>query len=178
MAANGWLPLLEPLLGLIRYMPAPAFSPRCDHIFGHGGELPKCCMIFVFRHPLFNTLMIMDAGQVRARENCWSRPHQGGRGLRVSPRCGAFHRSPVCLMLKSDFNMRAPGICVIVAEWWRLTAGSAKRISLCPTLPAHDEIFVGDDRDWDLDRPADRFWLSLLIAPNLPLAIWMHLLFC
>ncbi|MFO7628434.1 MAG: ABC transporter permease subunit [Prochlorococcaceae cyanobacterium] len=51
--------LLEPLMGLIRYMPAPAFIPLLIIYFGLG-ELPKVLLIFIGTL-FFNTLMIMDA---------------------------------------------------------------------------------------------------------------------
>jgi NitT/TauT family transport system permease protein len=51
--------LTEPIIALVRYMPAPAFIPLLILYFGLG-ELPKILLIFIGTL-FFNTLMIMDA---------------------------------------------------------------------------------------------------------------------
>jgi len=51
--------LLEPLIGIVRYMPAPAFIPLLVIYLGLGEE-PKIALIFIGT-VFFNTLMIMDA---------------------------------------------------------------------------------------------------------------------
>jgi NitT/TauT family transport system permease protein len=51
--------LLEPLFGLVRYMPAPAFIPLLIIYMGIGEE-PKIALIFIGVF-FFNALMVMDA---------------------------------------------------------------------------------------------------------------------
>ena len=75
--------LLEPLIGLIRYMPAPAFIPLLIIYFGLG-ELPKVLLIFIGTL-FFNTLMIMDAVKL-CPPNCWNRRSPwAGAACRSSP---------------------------------------------------------------------------------------------
>jgi NitT/TauT family transport system permease protein len=72
--------LLEPLIGLIRYMPAPAFIPLLIIYFGLE-ELPKVLLIFIGT-VFFNTLMIMDAVKFVPRELVEMALTLGGRGFR------------------------------------------------------------------------------------------------
>ena len=51
--------LLEPIIGIVRYMPAPAFAPLLIVYLGVD-EAPKIALIFI-GVVFFNTLMIMDA---------------------------------------------------------------------------------------------------------------------
>ncbi|MFM7434407.1 MAG: ABC transporter permease, partial [Vulcanococcus sp.] len=76
--------LLEPLMGLIRYMPAPAFIPLLIIYFGLG-ELPKVLLIFIGT-VFFNTLMIMDAVKFVPHELIETARTLGGRGLPILTR--------------------------------------------------------------------------------------------
>ena len=51
--------LLEPIMGIVRYMPAPAFIPLLIIYMGLD-EAPKIALIFI-GVIFYNTLMIMDA---------------------------------------------------------------------------------------------------------------------
>ncbi len=72
---------LEPLMGLLRYMPAPAFIPLLIIYFGLG-ELPKVLLIFIGTL-FFNTLMIMDAVKFVPRELIETTRTLGGNGRQV-----------------------------------------------------------------------------------------------
>ena len=132
--------LLEPLLGLIRYMPAPAFIPLLIIYFGLG-ELPKVLLIFIGTL-FFNTLMIMDAVKFVPRELLESALTMGGRGLQVITKVVAPFIAPQVLDAYR-INMAAAWNLVIVAELVAANEGLGKRISLAQRFLRTDEIFVG-----------------------------------
>lgn len=132
--------LLEPLLGLIRYMPAPAFIPLLIIYFGLG-ELPKVLLIFIGTL-FFNTLMIMDAVKFVPSELLESALTMGGRGLQITTRVVAPFIAPQVLDAYR-INMAAAWNLVIVAELVAANEGLGKRISLAQRFLRTDEIFVG-----------------------------------
>ncbi|WP_311134014.1 MULTISPECIES: ABC transporter permease [Synechococcaceae] len=132
--------LLEPLLGLIRYMPAPAFIPLLIIYFGLG-ELPKVLLIFIGTL-FFNTLMIMDAVKFVPRELLESALTMGGRGLQIITKVVAPFIAPQVLDAYR-INMAAAWNLVIVAELVAANEGLGKRISLAQRFLRTDEIFVG-----------------------------------
>jgi len=132
--------LLEPLMGLIRYMPAPAFIPLLIIYFGLE-ELPKVLLIFIGTF-FFNTLMIMDAVKFVPRELVETALTLGGRGLPILTRVVAPFIAPQVLDTYR-INMASAWNLVIVAELVAATEGLGKRISLAQRFLRTDEIFMG-----------------------------------
>jgi len=132
--------LLEPLMGLIRYMPAPAFIPLLIIYFGLG-ELPKVLLIFIGT-VFFNTLMIMDAVKFVPRELIETALTLGGRGLPILTRVVTPYIAPQVLDAYR-INMASAWNLVIVAELVAATEGLGKRISLAQRFLRTDEIFLG-----------------------------------
>jgi len=131
---------LEPLMGLLRYMPAPAFIPLLIIYFGLG-ELPKVLLIFIGTL-FFNTLMIMDAVKFVPRELIETTRTLGGSGRQVLLRVITPCVAPQVLDALR-INMAAAWNLVIVAELVAANEGLGKRISLAQRFLRTDEIFVG-----------------------------------
>jgi len=132
--------LLEPLLALIRYMPAPAFIPLLIIYFGLG-ELPKILLIFIGTL-FFNTLMIMDAVKFVSHELIETALTLGGRRDQVLMRV----ITPCIIPQVIDayrINMASAWNLVIVAELVAATDGLGKRITLAQRFLRTDEIFLG-----------------------------------
>ncbi len=132
--------LLEPLVGLIRYMPAPAFIPLLIIYFGLG-ELPKILLIFIGTL-FFNTLMIMDAVKFVPRELVETALTLGGRSSQVLLRVITPCIAPQVIDAYR-INMAAAWNLVIVAELVAANEGLGKRISLAQRFLRTDEIFLG-----------------------------------
>ena len=132
--------LLEPLMGLIRYMPAPAFIPLLIIYFGLD-ELPKVLLIFIGTF-FFNTLMIMDAVKFVPSELVETARTLGGRTLPILTRVVAPFIAPQVLDAYR-INMASAWTLVIVAELVAATEGLGKRISLAQRFLRTDEIFMG-----------------------------------
>ncbi|MFM7634184.1 MAG: ABC transporter permease [Cyanobacteriota bacterium] len=132
--------LLEPLLGLIRYMPAPAFIPLLIIYFGLG-ELPKVLLIFIGTL-FFNTLMIMDAVKFVPHELIETALTLGGRQGQVLTRVITPCIAPQVLDAYR-INMAAAWNLVIVAELVAATEGLGKRISMAQRFLRTDDIFLG-----------------------------------
>lgn len=132
--------LLEPLIGLLRYMPAPAFIPLLIIYFGLG-ELPKVLLIFIGTL-FFNTLMIMDAVKFVPNELIETALTLGGRQPQVLIRVIAPYIAPQVIDAYR-INMASAWNLVIVAELVAATEGLGKRISLAQRFLRTDEIFLG-----------------------------------
>jgi NitT/TauT family transport system permease protein len=132
--------LLEPLMGLIRYMPAPAFIPLLIIYFGLG-ELPKVLLIFIGTL-FFNTLMIMDAVKFVPPELMETTLTLGGNRAQLLTRVIAPCIAPQVLDAYR-INMAAAWNLVIVAELVAANEGLGKRISLAQRFLRTDEIFLG-----------------------------------
>ncbi len=132
--------LLEPLMGLIRYMPAPAFIPLLIIYFGLG-ELPKILLIFIGTL-FFNTLMIMDAVKFVPRELVETALTLGGRTSQVLLRVITPCIAPQVIDAYR-INMAAAWNLVIVAELVAATERLGRRISLAQRFLRTDEIFLG-----------------------------------
>lgn len=132
--------LLEPLIGLLRYMPAPAFIPLLIIYFGLG-ELPKVLLIFIGTL-FFNTLMIMDAVKFVPNELIETALTLGGRQPQVLIRVIAPCIAPQVIDAYR-INMASAWNLVIVAELVAATEGLGKRISLAQRFLRTDEIFLG-----------------------------------
>ena len=132
--------LLEPLIGLIRYMPAPAFIPLLIIYFGLG-ELPKILLIFIGTL-FFNTLMVMDSVKFVPYELIETALTLGGRRTQLLVRVIAPCIAPQVIDA-FRINMAAAWNLVIVAELVAATEGLGKRISLAQRFLRTDEIFLG-----------------------------------
>jgi NitT/TauT family transport system permease protein len=132
--------LLEPIIGIVRYMPASAFIPLLILYFGLG-EPPKIILIFIGTL-FFNTLMIMDAVKFVPKELIETSYTLGGK------------RSQVLLQVIFPFilpniidacrvNMAASWNLVIVSELVAATEGLGRRISVAQRFLKTDEIFAG-----------------------------------
>ena len=132
--------LLEPLLALLRYMPAPAFIPLLIIYFGVG-ELPKVLLIFIGTL-FFNTLMIMDAVKFVPRELLETTLTLGGRKRDLLLRVITPYIAPQVLDA-FRINMAAAWNLVIVAELVAADSGLGKHITLAQRFLRTDQIFLG-----------------------------------
>ena len=132
--------VLEPLLALLRYMPAPAFIPLLIIYFGLG-ELPKVLLIFIGTL-FFNTLMIMDAVKFVPRELLETARTLGGSSRDLLLRVVLPFIAPQVIDALR-INMAAAWNLVIVAELVAAENGLGKRISLAQRFLRTDQIFLG-----------------------------------
>ena len=131
--------LLEPLMGLLRYMPAPAFIPLLIIYFGLG-ELPKVLLIFIGTL-FFNTLMIMDAVKFVPSQLLETTLTLGGRKRDLLRRVILPCIAPQVLDAYR-INMAAAWNLVIVAELVAAESGLGKRITLAQRFLRTDQIFL------------------------------------
>ena len=132
--------LVEPIIGIVRYMPAPAFIPLLVLNLGIG-ELPKIMLIFI-GVLFFNTLMVMDAVKFVPKEL-----------IETTFTLGGLRRSVVLQVIfpyvlpsiidAGRVNMAASWNLVIVAELVAATEGLGRRISVAQRYLKTDEIFAG-----------------------------------
>ncbi|MDX2212674.1 MAG: ABC transporter permease [Oculatellaceae cyanobacterium bins.114] len=132
--------LLEPIIGIIRYMPAPAFIPLLILYFGLG-EIPKILLIFIGTL-FFNTLMIMDAVKFVPKELIETTYTLGGKRWQVLLQVIYPFIYPN-IIDACRVNMAASWNLVIVAELVAATEGLGKRISIAQRFLRTDEIFAG-----------------------------------
>lgn len=132
--------LSEPLIGTLRYMPAPAFIPLLILYLGLD-EAPKITLIFIGTL-FFNTLMVMDAVRGVPKELIETTYTLGGRRAQVLLRV-------ICPFILPNVidtcrvNLAASWNLVIVSELVAATEGLGRRISLAQRFMKTDEIFVG-----------------------------------
>lgn len=132
--------LFEPILGIIRYMPAPAFIPLLILYFGLG-EPPKIYLIFIGTL-FFNTLMIMDAVKFVPKDLVETTYTLGGQRPQVLFQVIFPYILP-SIIDACRVNMAAAWNLVIVAELVAATEGLGRRISLAQRYLKTDEIFAG-----------------------------------
>lgn len=132
--------LMEPIIGIVRYMPAPAFIPLLIIYFGLG-EPPKILLIFIGTL-FFNTLMIMDGVKFVPKELIETTYTLGGSRRQVLLKVILPHVLP-CIIDAFRVNMAASWNLVIVAELVAATEGLGRRISLAQRFLKTDEIFAG-----------------------------------
>lgn len=132
--------LFEPIIGIIRYMPAPAFIPLLILYFGLG-EAPKILLIFIGTL-FFNTLMIMDAVKFVPKELIETTYTLGGRRPQVLFQVIFPYIIPN-IIDACRVNMAASWNLVIVAELVAANEGLGKRISIAQRFLRTDEIFAG-----------------------------------
>ncbi|MEM9511898.1 MAG: ABC transporter permease [Cyanobacteria bacterium P01_E01_bin.48] len=131
--------LLEPAIGIIRYMPAPAFTPLLIIYLGLD-EPPKIALIFIGTI-FFNTLMIMDAVKFVPKELLEATYTLGGTRPQVLFQVITPYVVPNILDA-FRINMAASWNLVVVAELLAADEGLGKRIQLAQRFFKTDEIFA------------------------------------
>ncbi|MBD1940267.1 ABC transporter permease [Microcoleus sp. FACHB-68] len=132
--------LLEPLFGLMRYMPAPAFIPLLILYQGIGEE-PKITLIFIGVF-FFNTLMVMDTVKFVSKDLIEATYMLGGSRLQALLQVIFPHVLPGILDA-CRINLAAAWQLVIVSELIAASEGLGRRISVAGRFLKTDEIFVG-----------------------------------
>lgn len=131
--------LLEPLVGIVRYMPAPAFIPLLVIYLGLGEE-PKVALIFIGT-VFFNTLMIMDAVKFVPKDLIETTYTLGGDRRQVLMQVITPYVVP-SIFDTLRVNMAASWNLVIVAELVAAEGGLGKRIALAQKFFQTDNIFA------------------------------------
>ena len=132
--------LLEPLFGLVRYMPAPAFIPLLILYLGIGEE-PKVMLIFIGVF-FFNALMVMDTVKFVPKDLIEATYMLGGNRREALMQVILPHVIPGILDA-CRINLAAAWQLVIVSELIAATEGLGRRISVAGRFLRTDEIFVG-----------------------------------
>jgi NitT/TauT family transport system permease protein len=131
--------LFEPIIGIVRYMPAPAFIPLLIIYMGLE-EAPKIALIFI-GVLFFNTLMIMDAVKFVPKDLVETTYTLGGSRRQVLFQVMAPYVMPNILDA-FRINMAAAWNLVVVAELIAADEGLGKRIELARKFFRTDEIFA------------------------------------
>lgn len=131
--------LMEPLMGLLRYMPAPAFTPLLLIYLGLNEE-PKIALIFI-GIVFFNILMIMDAVKFVPKDLIETTYTLGGKRWQVLTSVIMPYVIPNII---DAFRVNIAGAwnLVIVAELLAAEEGLGKRILLARRFVSTDEIFA------------------------------------
>ncbi|MFB2937335.1 ABC transporter permease [Aerosakkonemataceae cyanobacterium BLCC-F154] len=132
--------LLEPLFGLMRYMPAPAFIPLLILYLGIGEE-PKITLIFIGVF-FFNSLMVMDTVKFVPKDLIEASYILGGDRKQALLQVIFPHVLPG-IIDACRINLAAAWQLVIVSELIAATEGLGRRISVAGRFLKTDEIFVG-----------------------------------
>lgn len=132
--------LLEPLFGLMRYMPAPAFIPLLILYLGIGEE-PKITLIFIGVF-FFNSLMVMDTVKFVPKDLIEATYILGGNRWQTLTQVIFPHVLPG-IIDACRINLAAAWQLVIVSELIASTEGLGRRISVAGRFLRTDEIFVG-----------------------------------
>ena len=132
--------LLEPIFGLMRYMPAPAFIPLLILYLGIGEE-PKIMLIFIGVF-FFNSLMVMDTVKFVPKDLIEATYMLGGNRWETLTQVILPHVLPGILDA-CRINLAAAWQLVIVSELIAATEGLGRRISVAGRFIKTDEIFVG-----------------------------------
>ncbi|MUL37463.1 ABC transporter permease [Gloeocapsopsis dulcis] len=132
--------LLEPLFGLMRYMPAPAFIPLLILYLGIGEE-PKITLIFIGVF-FFNSLMVMDTVKFVPKDLIEATYMLGGNRWEALTQVILPHVLPG-IIDSCRINLAAAWQLVIVSELIAANEGLGRRISVAGRFLRTDEIFVG-----------------------------------
>lgn len=131
--------LLEPIIGIVRYMPPPAFIPLLVIYLGLGEE-PKIMLIFIGT-VFFNILMIMDAVKFVPKELIETTYTLGGLRWQTLMRVITPHVVP-SIIDTFRVNIATSWALVVVAELVAAEQGLGKRILLAQRYFKTDEIFA------------------------------------
>ena len=130
--------LLEPIMGIVRYMPAPAFIPLLIIYLGLD-EAPKIALIFI-GVIFFNTLMIMDAVKFVPQHLLEATYTLGGSRRQTLMQVITPYVVPN-IIDTFRINMAAAWNLVVVAELIAANEGLGKRIEIAQRFFRTDEIF-------------------------------------
>ena len=131
--------LFEPIIGIVRYMPAPAFIPLLIIYLGID-EAPKIALIFIGT-VFFNILMIMDSVKFVPQDLIETTYTLGGKRWQVL--FGVITPFIVPRIIDTfRVNMAASWNLVVVAELLAASEGLGKRILLAQKFLRTDEIFA------------------------------------
>jgi NitT/TauT family transport system permease protein len=131
--------LLEPIMGIVRYMPAPAFIPLLIIYLGLD-EAPKIALIFI-GVIFFNTLMIMDAVKFVPKHLLEASYTLGGSRLQTLMQVITPYVVPN-IIDTFRINMASAWNLVVVAELIAASEGLGKRIAIAQKFFRTDEIFA------------------------------------
>ena len=131
--------LCEPLIAMLRYMPAAAFIPLLIIYLGIGEE-PKIALIFLGT-VYFNVLMVMDAVKFVPKELIETTLTLGGRGRQVLVQVVARYSLP-SIIDTLRINIATSWNLVVVAELVAAEVGLGKRIQLAQRFFRTDQIFA------------------------------------
>lgn len=131
--------LLEPIVGIVRYMPAPAFIPLLVIYLGID-ESPKIALIFIGT-VFFNVLMIMDAVKFVPKELIEATYTLGGLRRQVLFQVITPYVIP-SIIDAFRINIATSWNLVVVAELVAANEGLGKRILLAQKFLKTDEIFA------------------------------------
>ena len=131
--------LFEPIIGIVRYMPAPAFIPLLIIYLGLG-EAPKVALIFVGT-VFFNTLMIMDSVKFVPKELLETTYTLGGQRRQALLQVITPYVVPN-IIDAFRINLAASWNLVVVAELVAAETGLGKRILLAQKFFQTDQIFA------------------------------------
>jgi len=131
--------LFEPIVGIVRYMPAPAFIPLLIIYLGID-EAPKIALIFIGT-VFFNVLMIMDSVKFVPQDLIETTYTLGGKRKQVLLQVITPYIIPR-IIDTFRVNMAASWNLVVVAELLAATEGLGKRILLAQKFLKTDEIFA------------------------------------
>jgi len=131
--------LFEPIVGIVRYMPAPAFIPLLIIYLGID-EAPKIALIFIGT-VFFNVLMIMDSVKFVPQDLIETTYTLGGKRRQVLFQVITPYIIPR-IIDTFRVNMAASWNLVVVAELLAATEGLGKRILLAQKFLKTDEIFA------------------------------------
>jgi len=131
--------LFEPIIGIVRYMPAPAFIPLLIIYLGID-EAPKVALIFIGT-VFFNVLMIMDSVKFVPQDLIETTYTLGGKRWQVLLQVITPYIFPR-IIDTFRVNMAASWNLVVVAELVAANQGLGKRILLAQKFLRTDEIFA------------------------------------
>jgi NitT/TauT family transport system permease protein len=131
--------LFEPIIGVLRYMPAPAFIPLLVIYLGLG-EAPKIALIFIGT-VFFNVLMIMDAVKLVPKELLETTYTLGGQRRQtlfqvITPYVVPNIFDTFRVNIATSWNL------VVVSELVAAENGLGKRIVLAQKFFNTDQIFA------------------------------------
>ena len=131
--------LFEPIIGIVRYMPAPAFIPLLIIYLGID-EAPKIALIFIGT-VFFNILMIMDSVKFVPQDLIETTYTLGGKRWQVL--LSVIWPYIVPRVIDTfRVNMAASWNLVVVAELLAANEGLGKRILLAQKFLKTEEIFA------------------------------------
>jgi len=131
--------LCEPLIAMLRYMPAAAFSPLLIIYLGIE-EAPKIALIFIGT-VYFNVLMVMDSVKFVPKELIETTLTLGGNTNDLLIRVIARYSLP-SIIDTLRINIATSWNLVIVAELIAAEVGLGKRIQLAQRFFRTDQIFA------------------------------------